>query len=294
MFCMFLITFVSTVQAPIEPMTLHARHTSFSNDPIIENGRLEQTEREFQLILTARFANDCLADAGVTAETIDFPVTASQSQPALRVLSLRQRVHPQGCPDILMPVSRTLRVTSSALKGIRSVVLLNVSKEFSNLSEGLRARRFEVGSEINGVKVADGLTISATEKNRSDYFPVLGNVEAKYVADGRRGPRYTLQFEVIAPQSCHDAGTPDFELRESSGGPDDESGDIRDWLTVFIPGAGSCSGANEKHMTRRYTVTTEEVTKGRRQVVIVNRVLGQSSEKPFSMISMNPPSTVVP
>lgn len=278
---------LSVLPVKAQRETIEPRYASFVNDPLIEGGRLERTTDEWRLSLDVKFANDCLADTGVIAESLDLPLRSSDTQASLRVFLLRQRVNPGGCPDIFTPVTRRLTVVTSPSSTVRRLVLINTNNEFSTQESGLRIHTLDVASAPQGTDPRTGPRIRANALTQENEFPTLNQVSLSSVRQDARKDRYTLQFDVLASSRCHLAGGIIVQIIESPKG-DPRNGTMHDWLFVSTRRKRPCVEEGPGSIWKRYQISSEVTSEYSRQLVIVNRLRngGETQVRPFTILNI--------
>jgi hypothetical protein len=240
-------------------------------------------------VLKILFANDCLADTGVLPEYFDLPLQSSDAKRSLRVLLLRQRVNPDGCPDIFMPVTRYVTVVTSPSSTVRTLALLNASREFATGDRGLGVRTIEVTKERTSAGGKGGPRIRARDLTQVNYFPTLDNLSLSTTREGRRTYRYTLEFDAVAPSPCHLMKDVTVLLRERpQGGPGQDNGKMHDWLFVYCTGAGGCAETGAQEVRKRYRISSEVPVDYERLLVVVNRLRNgkETRERPFTVLEV--------
>jgi len=281
--CFLLPVFDGVKCAGNETSVIEHRYASFTNDPTIEGGQLATTRDKWTLFVSARFANDCLADTGVVPEYVDLSPAGGAEVPSTRVVWLRQSVNPGGCPDTYMPVTRRIAVPMGPAATVRSVIVLNASTAFSAGLPGLQAHVFAVGD----APLADGEVdhrVRAVELALADWFPTFQNVSLQ-TRPGAAG--YSLEFDVVAPTRRHLDSTPVAWIRQQVD--PSESGVTDDWLLVFFPGASRLPEAPGPTVRQRYRIVTSERAVGAGHlVIIVNPVVdsGQQRAGPFTVLTV--------
>ncbi len=283
LFCLLFPVSDGVKAAGNETSVIEHRYTSFSNDPTIEGGQLATTRDEWTLVVSARFANDCLADTGVVPEYVDLSPAGSAEPPSTRVVWVRQSINPGGCPDIYMPVTRRIAVPMGPAPTVRLVIVLNVSAAFSAGLPGLQAHVFAVGGDLPADGEVD-YRVRAVELNLADWFPTIQDVSFR-TRPGAAG--YSLEFDVVAPSRRHLDSTPVAWIRQKVD--PSESGVTDDWLFVFFPGASRLPEPPGPTFRQRYRIVTSERAVGAgHRVIIVNPVVdsGQERAGPFTRLTV--------
>jgi hypothetical protein len=95
---------------------------ALSSDPWPVAISATRSQNDIVLDATVRFTNECVAQAGFEPIYRDL---ASVRLTGTRLLLLRARRAPQGCPDIYAPVTRPFVLRIPNAEGVRQVVLLD-------------------------------------------------------------------------------------------------------------------------------------------------------------------------
>jgi len=255
---------------------------TFANDPRILGGSLEQSPGGPRLRLSVQFANPSLFKTGVDALYYDRPDGAGGREGTMRVVQLRQRVNPNGDPDIFMPVDKTLSIPLPHSEGLDSVVVLNVDPAFEDPGGAPRVHAFAVaraGKAEAGLVDAE-VTAAAFAGGRR--APTLANVRLEREQVGNT-IRYAVEFDVEDPSNHLQAKDVTAEFRNQSLG--DEPPTQADWLFVSVPEGGrDVAGGGPRRL--RVRVATEVPAGPSRTVVVGNAVTGRGAADrgPFQIL----------
>lgn len=95
---------------------------ALASGPLVLGVAFEKAHRGIRIVMTTRFNNTCLAEAGAGVRYADL---VGQGMPKTRILLMEQRVAPEGCPDIFQPVSRDLAVDLDEGDAIERIAFLD-------------------------------------------------------------------------------------------------------------------------------------------------------------------------
>jgi hypothetical protein len=157
----------------VEVVEVHA----LSSDPWPLAVSATRSQNDIVLRAMVRFTNDCLARAGFEPTYRDL---ASVRLTGTRLLLLRARRAPQGCPDIFAPVARPFVLRMPNAGGVRQVVLLD---EVSG-----RQPAVITPSETNDSPVGGEPVVPA------GALPLLTKADITSALD--------LRFQMTLPQGC--------------------------------------------------------------------------------------------
>ena len=126
---------------------------------------------------TIQFTNDCLAQAGFDPLYRDLAPVRSTGT---RLLLLRARAAPQGCPDIFAPVTRPLALRMARAEEVRQIVLLD-----------------DMAGRLPAVVIP---AEPPTRETRGDPVQPAGALWPLAKAEIASGP--DLRFQVALPPGC--------------------------------------------------------------------------------------------
>jgi hypothetical protein len=136
-----------------------------------------RSQNDIVLQATVRFTNDCVAQTGFDPIYRDL---ASARLTGTRLLLLRARRAPQGCPDIYAPVARPFVLRMPNAEGVRQVVLLD---EVSGRQPTVITPSAADASPVGGVAVTPAGALRLLTK--ADVTPALD-----------------LRFQIALPPGC--------------------------------------------------------------------------------------------
>lgn len=96
---------------------------SFANSPLLLNPVAYQNVDHLCIATDAKFMNSCYADAGVDALFVDLPATDTQK--LQRVIITKQKINPEGCPDIFQPVVRPFTIVTKAVLPVSKLIFID-------------------------------------------------------------------------------------------------------------------------------------------------------------------------
>lgn len=248
----------------VEPEAKRVIISTFANDPVVVGGALERTPNGLRARLIVRFANPSLAKTGVDALIFD---RQEGQTGTTRVLTLRQRVNPDGDPDISMPVQLPILVDLPEPPGrLGTVVVLNMDPSSEDTDGPPRVHALDVSRAVDVAAGRQGDSLVASPFSAGRRLPSVAHVQLARQASGT-SIRYTLAFEVEVTDASTRAEDVRFEIRGQSLG--DEPPTVADWLFVSVPGQPGPEGP-----PRRIKVEfTTEVTAGPRRTLIIANVV---------------------
>jgi hypothetical protein len=157
----------------VEVVEVHA----LGSDPWPLAASATRSQSDIVLRAMVRFTNDCLAQAGFEPIYRDL---ASARLTGTRLLLLRARRAPQGCPDIYAPVVRPFVLRVPNAEGVRQVVLLD---------------------EVSGRQPAI-VTPSETNDSPVGGEPVVPAGALPLLTKAEITPALDLRFQVTLPPGC--------------------------------------------------------------------------------------------
>jgi len=259
---------------------IEPEYSSFANDPVVEWARLVKDSGEWLLLIRVQFMNACLADTGLIPQIFDLPRVGG-GKPITRIVLLRQRINPDGCPDIFMPVTRRLDIVMRPSANIRYVILIDARASATEAKDGkalasLGARLFDVTLAGDASDAGAGeQRIRAIDLTKTMTYPILENLDLRQ--DAKSGA-YTFEFDVIAPKGA--AGRPPkVHIRESP--IRSEKDDVQDWIIISFSGASPRVEAGNRPY-QRYRVVSDPKARPGKNIVFVNPVAQQQKLAPTS------------
>jgi hypothetical protein len=282
---LLLLFFVACICVPVTAngtKRIEPEYSSFANDPVIKWARLVKDSGEWLLLIRAQFMNAFLFDTGVIPQIFDLPRVGG-GKPITRIVLLRQRINPDGDPDIFMPVTRRLDIVMRPSPNIRYVILIDARARATKAKDGkalasLGARLFDVtlAGDASDAEASEQ-RIRAIDLTKTRTYPVLENLELQ--RDAKSGA-YTFEFDVIAPKGA--AGRPPkVHIRESP--IRSEKDVVHDWIIISFSGTHSSPRAeSEKHPYQRYRVVSDPQARPGKNIVFVNPVAQQQKLAPTS------------
>lgn len=272
---------------------LQITERSFSADPEILSPGLQVTASDWKLTFDARFQNHCLAESGVMVLYLDLSNTKKSSQKGTRLVTIRQKPNPAGCPEIFRPVMRHFMVQMKLVKEIDQMVLMDSRQERTGENKELQVSRLDIkqGESVPREQVA------ANPLYDLPYFPIVSDVviSGTFLPD-QQLLAYTTEFEVLFPTPCHASKGLEAEIIESRTGVSDEMGyPVLDWLFLINPGGAECSETLSAPITKRYSISREVSISYDRKLAVVNptQQLGKGADMPFTLYKVwtSPPIT---
>lgn len=261
---------------------------SLINDPTIVSAELQASPATLRLITELQYANDCLADTGIAPWFADFRGVTAADEPTVRVLMLRQRVNPNGCPDIFAPTTRRVVINSPGSRRIGRVVVLNAPGPLNRPSPrdiivSLDASRASTshGSQTGGV------ALRATDLGLKEHLPALEEVKVRVLSRQPGELRYSVEFKLLSSGRCGDTSGVIARLFESPRYH--EGGDTEQqiaWLLISVPRAKDCPVAADG---TRVVEHIEAVGRLRHtRLVIINdmQMTGATRALPFSTFDL--------
>lgn len=284
---LLLLFFVACICVPVTAngtKRIEPEYSSFANDPVIKWARLVKDSGEWLLLIRAQFMNAFLFDTGVIPQIFDLPRVGG-GKPITRILLLRQRINPDGDPDIFMPVTRRLDIVMRPSPNIRYVILIDARARATKAKAKDRKALASLGARLFDVTLAGDASdaeaseqrIRAIDLTKTRTYPVLENLELQ--RDAKSGA-YTFEFDVIAPKGA--AGRPPkVHIRESP--IRSEKDVVHDWIIISFSGTHSSPRAeSEKHPYQRYRVVSDPQARPGKNIVFVNPVAQQQKLAPTS------------
>lgn len=283
---LLLLFFVACICIPVTAngtKRIEPEYSSFANDPVIKWARLVKDSGEWLLLVRAQFMNAFLFDTGVRPEIFDLPRIGG-GKPITRIVLLRQRINPDGDPDIFMPVTRRLDIVMRPSPNIRYVILIDARARATQAKDKDRKALASLGARLFDVTLAGDasdaeagkLRIHAIDLTKTRTYPILENLELQ--RDAKSGA-YTFEFDVIAPKSA--AGRPPkVHIRESP--IRSEKDVIHDWIIISFSGASSSRAESEQRPYQRYRIVSDSQARPGKNVVFVNPVAQQPKLAPTS------------
>jgi hypothetical protein len=283
---LLLLFFVACICLPVTAngtKRIEPEYYSFANDPVIKWARLMKDSGQWLLLVRAQFMNAFLFNTGVVAEIIDLPQVGG-GKPITRIVLLRQRINPDGDPDIFMPVTKRIDIVMRPSTSIRNVILIDArtreikakDKDRKALAS-LGARLFDVTLAGNAGDVEAGeLRINAIDLTKTRTYPILENLELQ--RDAKSGA-YTFEFDVIAPKNT-DGRPPKIHIRESP--IRSEKDIVHDWIIISFSGIHRPRGESEKRQYQRFRIISDSQAQPGKNIVFVNPVAQPQKLAPTS------------
>lgn len=288
---LLLLFFVACICIPVTAngtKRIESEYSSFANDPVIKWARLVKDSGEWLLLTRVQFMNDFLADTGAIPEFFDLPRVGG-GKPITRIVLLRQRINPDGDPDIFMPVTRRLDIVMRPSPNIRHVILIDARARATKAKAtdrkalarkalaSLGARLFDVTLAGDASDVGAGEErIRAIDLTKTRTYPILENLELQ--RDAKSGA-YTFEFDVITPKGA--AGRlPKVHIRESP--IRSEKDVVHDWIIISFSGTDRPREESEKQPYQRYRVVSDPQARSGKNIVFVNPVAQQQKLAPTS------------
>lgn len=246
---------------------------SFANDPVLRGAELRRGPERWILQFEARFANGCLADAGINVAYADLADPRARSG-GTRAVWVRQRVNPEGCPDIFQPVVRRYAAELAPWKGAHNFVVLNYAPEdAARDAEELQLFRVDLeGREESGTPDRERLRVDAVPLHAGDGYPVISRLEVEG-ARATLGYRYTVRFTALFATSCRAERGATAALIESRLGVSERTGGpVLDWLLVVNPIASDCPASDGPPVSRAFEFAREVRADHDRRLVLLNPV----------------------
>lgn len=248
-----LLFFVACICVPVTAEStkrIEPEYSSFANDPVVEWARLVKDSGEWLLLVRAQFMNAFVADTGVIPEMFDLPRVGG-GKPITRIVLLRQRINPDGSPDIFMPVTRRLDIVMRPSPNIRYVILVDgraiATKDTATDRKSLAslgARLFDVTLAGNASDAEAGeQRIRAIGLTKTRTYPILENLELR--RDAKSGA-YTFEFDAISPKGAA-SRPPKVHILESPIRSEEDV--VHDWIIISF--SGPPGAESEKHPYQR-------------------------------------------
>jgi hypothetical protein len=260
------------VPAPLAASATILHELSFTNGPEILSPQLRRGRTDLWLRFDARFANDCLADAGVEATWLDRPEARA------RLLWLVPRTPPEGCPELFRPVTRPLWIRLTGSPAPPRLILLDAGYRAEGLGALQAAElRAEAAEAIGGEPPAEQV-VRASDLRESAYVPTLAAWQAEPEGAARGSLRaLRITFEALIPRSCADRELATTIRESRTGVSDAENAPVLDWLIATLPDARDCRG---EPIERRRIFLRREVAAGyRRRAILLNPVAPRPAEE---------------
>jgi hypothetical protein len=186
------------------------------------------------LYVSAVFANECLAQAGIEAHYAD--IASSEGSHALsRVLWVKQRRSQEGCPDIYSPVTRVLELPLPDSSSLHQIILLDCAGQQATPADRvLRICRVSRASpEAPGRRVPSAITASASPLFGSNLLPSVQRVDIlTQPADPTGSTRYRLALGGLGWHGCNHADPHVYLLESRTGVSDRDGSEVVDWLFI--------------------------------------------------------------
>jgi hypothetical protein len=189
----------------------------------------------WQLRVSVRFSNECLADAGLKVFHLDL---VDQNQNGIaRLIRLAQKKTPTGCPEIWQPVTRCFIIGFPEDGDFDRVMIMdwsNGGKGSDKLLQTLTLNREDVAPAI--APDFSGVFIETSPMFPGKMLPVLDNIvitpgtHRGYIRD------YKISFTVRHPFKFSTRNGITAHIIETRTGVSDRKGlPVVDWLFVSVP-----------------------------------------------------------
>ncbi len=259
---------------------------SATNEPEVRNATLSTAGEPWSLRFDARFANSCLADAGIEVEYLTVPSPSGEAATKERMVLVRQAPTPLGCPEIYQPVLRRYAAEVEADRRVRRTWLINDAQAESELQmRSLPLEPPESGEPDTGGR----------ERVRATALPdppLVGEVTVRReLMPDEREVEYVVHLDVLFADRCRfEAGAEASVLESRTGVSDRTGGAVIDWLLLLDRGASTCAGPDPGAPVRaRYQIKRRVHADYDRKLVLLNaHERPPSDSRPFSVFDVWP------